>query len=155
MAASLAGDHAPRLVPIANRLVRRLAALGVPLGPNVLLTVRGRTSGLPHTFPVALMKTDGRLFIQSPYGQVQWVKNLRADGRATLTRSGKAEEVDAVEVTPEQAGPILQAAIAPYLRNRLGAAVSRVFVPLPPDASADDYVEHVRSHPMFELRPRA
>jgi hypothetical protein len=43
--------HAPWLVRAPNGLVRRLMRLGVPMGPNVPMTVRGRTSGLPRTAP--------------------------------------------------------------------------------------------------------
>ena len=57
---SVPGAHVPRIVPMFNGLVRRLMRAGLPMGPNVLLTVRGRTSGSPHTFPVALLSWDGR-----------------------------------------------------------------------------------------------
>jgi deazaflavin-dependent oxidoreductase (nitroreductase family) len=124
------------------------------MGPNVLLTVNGRISGLPRTFPVALMGSGGRLFVQSPYGEVNWVRNLRATSEGVLTRGRRRDEVDAVEVTPEVGGPILQDALAPYLKRRLTARFVRVFVPLGRDASVEEFVEHVRVHPMFELRPR-
>ena len=46
--------QAPALVRASNPLTRRLLRLGLPMGPNVLLTVRGRSSGLPRTAPVAV-----------------------------------------------------------------------------------------------------
>jgi len=146
--------RAPGIVGLFNPVVRRLLRLGVPLGPNALLTVRGRTSGLPRTFPIALLEHDGRLFIQSPYGDVNWVRNLRADGRAVLDRGGREQDVDAVELMPETAEPILRAALAPYHRNPLIAAFARLFIPLDADASVNEVIQHVRQHPMFELRPR-
>jgi deazaflavin-dependent oxidoreductase (nitroreductase family) len=144
--------HAPRIVTFMNPLVNRLARAGLRLGPNVLLTVRGRSSGLPRTFPVALMEADGRLYVQSPYGEVNWVRNLRANERAVLARNGKSEDVEAVEVAPEAAEPILRAVLAPYRRHRLTSAVARVFIPVDADASSDEYIAHARRHPMFELR---
>ena len=36
-------DRAPRLVSLFNPVSRRVLAAGVPLGPNALVTVRGRT----------------------------------------------------------------------------------------------------------------
>ncbi|TAL05614.1 MAG: deazaflavin-dependent nitroreductase, partial [Chloroflexota bacterium] len=39
--------QAPAFVRASNPLTRRMLRLGMPMGPNVLLTVRGRTSGLP------------------------------------------------------------------------------------------------------------
>ncbi len=126
----------------------------MPAGPNVLLTVTGRRTGLARTFPVALMQVDDRMFVQSPYGEVDWVRNLRVAGRATLIRHHRETPVDAVELTPQAGGPVLRQALAPYRRNRLVARFAQVFVPLGPDASLDDHVRHVQGHPMFELLPR-
>jgi deazaflavin-dependent oxidoreductase (nitroreductase family) len=144
----------PRIVPIFNGLAGRLMRAGLPMGPNVLLTVRGRTSGLPRTFPVALLGSAGRIYVQSPYGEVNWVRNLRAAGEGVLARGRRRDEVDAVELSPDEGGPILRDALAPYMRGRLTARFVRVFVPLGRHASVEDYIEHVRAHPMFELRPR-
>ena len=149
---TLAAAHAPRIVPLLNPLVRRLMDAGLPFGPNVLLTVRGRTSGLPRTFPVALMSAHGRMLVQSPYGEVHWVRNLRADGQAVLARGRRRDAVLAVELAPEEAGPLLREAVAPYLRHPLVAVFARLFVPLRRDAPVEAFVEHVRAHPMFELR---
>lgn len=143
----------PRLVPIFNPLVQRLMGAGLPFGPNVLLTVHGRKSGLDRTFPVALMETGGRLYVQSPYGEVNWVRNLRASGDAVLTREHRRIPVAAVELEPEVGGRVIRDAVAPYLRRRLTAAFMHIFVPLRRDASIEEYVAHVRRHPVFELRP--
>ena len=59
-----------------------LLAAGVPMGPDVLLTVRGRKSGLPQAAPVAICAPTDRHGVISPYGQINWVRNLRAAGRA-------------------------------------------------------------------------
>jgi deazaflavin-dependent oxidoreductase (nitroreductase family) len=134
-----------------NPLVRRLIGVGVPLGPNVLLTVRGRTSGLPRTFPVALLQAGARMLVQSPYGEPNWVHNLRADQRAVLVRGDRRDEVMAVELAPEIAGPLVREALAPFMRRRLTAAFARLFVPLGRDATIDEYVELTRRHPTFEL----
>ena len=37
-----------------------LLAAGVPMGPDVLLTVRGRKSGLPRATPAAICEPAGR-----------------------------------------------------------------------------------------------
>ena len=145
--------RAPRIVGALNPIVRRLMGAGVRLGPNALLTVRGRSSGLPRTFPIALMEAHGRLYVQSPYGDVNWVRNLRVDGRAVLARGSRHEVMEAIEVAPEAAEPILRAALAPYWRSRLSSAFARLFIPLRAEASRAEYIDHVRRHPVFELRP--
>jgi deazaflavin-dependent oxidoreductase (nitroreductase family) len=151
---TLPTSHVPRIVPMLNPLVRRLIGVGVPFGPNVLLTVRGRRSGLPRTFPVALMQAGGRLLVQSPYGEPNWVHNLRADPHAILVRGDRRDEVEAVELPPEIAAPLIRDAVAPYMRRRLTAALARLFIPVSRDASIDEYVELARRHPTFELRIR-
>ncbi len=143
--------HAPSLIGLANSLVRPLIGAGLPFGPNVLLTVRGRSSGLPRTFPVAILDLDGRRFVQSPFGEVNWVRNLRAAGEATLTRGRHAERVLATELSPEQAGPILRDALAPYLRSRLAARFARRFFAVQRDSDLAAYVAEAGRHPMFEL----
>lgn len=152
---ALNAPRVPALIPLLNPLIRRLLGAGLPFGPNVLLTVRGRTSGRPHTFPVAILELEGRRYVQSPFGQVNWVRNLRADGAATITRRGHHEAVEAVEMPPESAGPILRDALAPYVRWRVGAALVGRFFNLRADSTVADYVAEARRHPMFELRPRA
>jgi len=47
--------------------------------------VRGRTSGLPRTTPLAVIEVDGRRWVWSPWGEVHWVRNLRAAGRDVVT----------------------------------------------------------------------
>ena len=147
-------SRAPSFVSIVNPLIRRLVGAGMPFGPNVLLTVRGRTSGVARTFPVAIVELDDRRFVQSPFGEVNWVRNLRAAGEAVITKGRRSEAVEAVEVAPEDGGPILRDAFAPYLRSRVLAAVLGRFFKVGPASTPDDYVAEARRHPMFELRSR-
>ena len=143
-------------VGLLNPIIKRLLGAGLPFGPNVLMTVRGRKSGTPHTFPVAILASDGRRFVQSPFGDVNWVRNLRASGTAILTKGAHREEVDAIALEPEVAGTALREALAPYLRSRLTGIVVRHSFHVRADSSIEDYVELARSHPMFELTaPRA
>jgi deazaflavin-dependent oxidoreductase (nitroreductase family) len=141
----------PTLIPFLNPLIRRLVGAGLPFGPNVLLTVRGRTSGLSHTFPVAIIKLDGRRYVQSPFGEVNWVRNLREAGEAIVSKGRHREEVRAIEVAPEAGGPILRDALAPYLKSRLLAVVLGRFFHFRADSTLEDYVTEARRHPMFEL----
>jgi deazaflavin-dependent oxidoreductase (nitroreductase family) len=135
-------------------VIRRLLAVGLPFGPNVLLTVRGRTSGLPRTFPVAIIELDGLRFVQSPFGEVNWVRNLRAAGEAVVSKGRDRQAVEAIEIMPEAGGPILRDALAPYRRSRLLAPLLARFFGFRADSTLEDYVDAARRHPMFELRPR-
>ena len=79
-----------------------LLVAGVPLGFNALVTIRGRTSGLPRTTPIAVIDASGRRWVWAPWGEVHWVRNLRAAGRATVTVRGSSEEVRATELDASQ-----------------------------------------------------
>jgi deazaflavin-dependent oxidoreductase (nitroreductase family) len=147
--------RAPTIVAVFNPLVRRMIRAGLPLGPNVVLTVRGRSSGMPRSFPVAIMDVEGRQYIQSPYGEVNWVQNLRANPEAVLSRGSHQEPVEAIEVAPEDAVAILRAGVARYLRSRWLAPVARLFTGIRPDSTDEEILARARHHPMFELRPKA
>src|SRR5262249_26636610 len=85
-----------------NPVARFLLAIRVPLGPNGLITVRGRTSGRPRTTPVAIIELAGRRWVWAPWGDVQWVRNLRAAGRATVTVRRRTDDVRATELDPAE-----------------------------------------------------
>jgi len=89
---------APRWVTFFNPIAKTLLSIGVPLGYNALLTIRGRKSGAPRTTPIAIIDRDGRRWVWAPFGEVHWVQNLRAAGRATITVRGRTEEVRATEL---------------------------------------------------------
>jgi deazaflavin-dependent oxidoreductase (nitroreductase family) len=111
----------PGWVPYFNPIARFLLARGVPMGPDVLLTVRGRKSGLPHTTPVTVCENAGRRGLISPFGETDWVRNLRASGRATIWIGRRKEEVTAVELGLAEAGAFIRDVVAPHAhRTRFG-----------------------------------
>jgi deazaflavin-dependent oxidoreductase (nitroreductase family) len=89
---------APWWVTMFTPIAKPLLGAGVPLGFSGLVTIRGRKSGLLRTTPVAIIQSDGRRWIWAPWGEVHWVRNLRASGRATITVRGHDEEVIATEL---------------------------------------------------------
>ena len=78
-----AGTRVPFFVPLFNPIARRLLRVGLPLGPNALLTVTGRKTGQPRSTPVAVVDLGGRRWVIGTFGEVNWVRNLRAAGQAT------------------------------------------------------------------------
>ncbi len=139
----------PGLVTFTNGIVTRLGRLGLPLGPNTLITVRGRKSGAPRTTPVAIVRVGGRRWVQSPFGEVQWTRNLRAAGEATLSAGRRTERVAATPLSREEAAAFYGDILRPYLdRSFLTRVVGRrlgltVLVADPEAAAA--------THAVFEL----
>src|SRR5438067_5281374 len=86
-----------------NPFISLLLRLGIPMGTIYLLTTTGRRSGRPRTTPVSLVVDDGRRWLVSPYGAVGWARNVRASGRARLTRGRKSEEIRLTETPPTDA----------------------------------------------------
>jgi deazaflavin-dependent oxidoreductase (nitroreductase family) len=151
MAANVRSTHVPSWVPYFNRIARLLLAAGIPMGPDVLLTVRGRKSGLPRSTPVALCQYEGRRGLISPFGETDWVRNLRAAGRATISAGRRAEEVTAVELGPADAASFIRDVLAPQARQAwLGAWIVRHVDKI----DIENPVAAVAGRPMFELFPR-
>lgn len=142
----------PRWVPWFNRIARPLLAAGVPMGPDVLITVRGRRTGLPRTTPVTICEHLGRRGLISPFGEVNWVRNLRAAGLATITIGRRSEEVAAVELSPAEAAEFIRDVLAPRARqSRFGLwfvrHIDKIDIDRPDEAAA--------GRPVFELHQRS
>jgi deazaflavin-dependent oxidoreductase (nitroreductase family) len=142
--------RAPWWVPLFNPLTKVLLATGVPLGPNGLITIRGRKSGLARTTPVAIIEVGDRRWVWAPWGEVQWVRNLRAAGRATITVRRRTQEVTATELDPtERVG---------YFRDVLGPLARSIpfgvwFIRIADQVDLDHPVEAAEGRPVFELHP--
>src|ERR1700694_3894968 len=105
----------PFFVPLFNPIARRMLRGGVPLGPNALLTVRGRSSGLDPPTPVAARAIGGRGWLIAAFGDVNWARNLRATGVATLTVNRRPEPIGARELSKAAAGALFRGILAPYV----------------------------------------
>jgi deazaflavin-dependent oxidoreductase (nitroreductase family) len=132
-------------------LVRRLLRIGFPMGPNTLLTVRGRKSGQPRSAGVALVEIGGRRWVISAYGETQWVRNLRAAHEAELLVKGRAELVQAVELTPAEAADFFRDVVQPYVQS-LPLPVRWVGRLFTRDIFADP-AGTAAKRPVFELHP--
>jgi deazaflavin-dependent oxidoreductase (nitroreductase family) len=139
-----------RRLPFLNAISKRLLEAGVPLGFNGLLTVRGRKSGLPRTTPVAIIAASGRRWIWAPWGEVQWVRNLRAAGRATITVRRRTEEVSATELDPAQRIGYFRDVLAPLARS---IPFGVQFIRIADGVDLNHPVEAAEGRPVFELHP--
>ena len=120
-AASAAGAAPRNVLPwhvrAFSRILKALIEAGVPLGLNRLVTIRGRKSGLPRTAALAVLEVEGRRWVWAPWGDVQWVQNLRAAGDATIADRGRAENVRATELDPTQRIAFFCDVLGPFARS--------------------------------------
>ena len=148
MATQTRSTRVPAWAPYFNQIARRLLAAGVPIGPDVLLTVRGRKSGLPHSTPVTLCENAGRRGFISPFGETDWVRNLRVAGHATISVGRRAEEVTVVELSPADAADFIRDVVAPQARRtKLGGWIVRHIDKI----DIDHPVEAAQGRPVFEI----
>jgi len=143
----------PVFVHLGNILTLTLLRAGLPLvGPFIffgnypmyLLTVRGRKSGLPRTVALAIIERNGKRYVGSPYGIVDWVRNLRAAGEAVLTRRRRTETVTARELPKGEAALVLREEIK-------GGNPFGHYYGVTANSSLEEFERAVVTHPLFLL----
>ena len=108
--------------------------------PQIMLTVRGRKSGVPRTTPLLCAPHEGSFLIAgSNWGEPKlpvWVLNLRADPDAHISYRGRDIAVHARETAGEE-------------RERLWRVLNQTW------PNYDKYAERTdRLIPVFVLAPR-
>ncbi len=142
--------RAPSFVRFFNPVAQRVLRVGPLMGPNALLTVRGRKSGAPRTTPVALVDIGGRRWVIGTFGEVNWVRNLRAAGEATVTVGRKTQEMQARELGLEERIAFFRDVVGPYVRRlRIGGLLLSILGARDILANPAAAAEH---RPVFELR---
>ena len=108
---TVTGIRAPRWLKPVNRVYMVALRRGINVGKEhpVVLTVPGRTSGKPRSTPITPMQIDGHRYVVAVFPGADWVRNVRAADAATLTDGRHTEHVRMVELSPEQARPLLRA----------------------------------------------
>jgi deazaflavin-dependent oxidoreductase (nitroreductase family) len=132
-----------------NTIVTSLLRAGIKIGNMTLLTVRGRKTGQPRTTPVVIIEQDGQRWVSSPYGEVDWVRNLRTAREATLTRGRKIEQIVVHELSAKEAAVIL--------KQILGGAPSFLlkYYDVTPTAPLEEFEREAVRHPTFSIQGAA
>ena len=146
--------RAPAFIRRSNSLTGALLRLGLPMGPNLLMTIRGRTSGQPRTAPVAVPEIDGRRYVIGAYGDVHWVRNLRAAGEADLQARGRTEHVRAIELDQAQATRFFGETLPTFIRRLpwFGRGFARLLFGLVGPEVLADPARAAETRPVFEIR---
>ena len=143
-------ERLPRRVRFFSPILKFLLVAGMPLGFNRLITIRGRKSGLPRTTPLAVIVVGGRRWVWAPWGEVQWVRNLRAAGRATINMRRQKEEVSATELDLTERVEFFRDILGPLARS---IPFGAWFIRIVDGVDLNDPVEAAEGRCVFELRP--
>ena len=95
----------------ANKVFIRMSRLGLSFGGEspVVLTVPGRKSGRERSTPVTPMTVGGQEYVVAGFPVADWVANVRAAGEATVARGRNTRRVRMVELSADDARPLLRA----------------------------------------------
>jgi deazaflavin-dependent oxidoreductase (nitroreductase family) len=142
--------RAPLRVQLFGRILKFLLGHRVPLGPNRIVLIRGRKSGVLRPTPIAVLRVGGRMFVWAPWGEVNWVRNLRAARRATIMERSGQEDVTATELDAPQRVEFFRDILAPYARR---IPLGFMFVRLIDGVDLKHPVEIAKDRRVFELHP--
>jgi deazaflavin-dependent oxidoreductase (nitroreductase family) len=94
-----------------NKVFMFMLRLGLPIsgkeGP-IVLTVPGRKSGQPRSTPITPMYVGDLRYVVAGFPGADWERNARAADTATLTAGKKSETVRMVELSADEARPLLR-----------------------------------------------
>jgi hypothetical protein len=83
-------------------------------------------------------------YLVSPYGEVGWVRNVRADPEVALRHGSRQRKATLEEVGPELAAPVAAA----YYRRE---GFARPYMDVPPEPSVDDFRRAAHLFPVFRV----
>jgi deazaflavin-dependent oxidoreductase (nitroreductase family) len=130
-----------------NVFTRSLLALGISFNGSTLITVPGRKSGVPRSTPITMVNFQGQRYVQSPFGSVDWVRNLRAAGKATLSWGRRHETVTVTELRPEEAAPVIKSMLAH------APQMIRDYFDVTHESSLDEVARDAPNHAVFLVHP--
>ncbi|WP_255491909.1 MULTISPECIES: nitroreductase/quinone reductase family protein [unclassified Actinotalea] len=117
-------------------------------GRGVTLDVRGRTSGRVVSLPLVLVRHEGERYLVSMLGpDVQWLRNVRADGGRAVLHAPRPEPVLLTEVPAEDRAPILRR----YVELAPGG---RPHIPVPVGAPVEHFAAVAERHPVLRVDRR-
>ena len=144
--------RAPARTKVLNPITTTMMRLGIRPDPGMaLLTIRGRKTGRDRTIPVGVFDRDGHKYLVAAFGDVNWVRNLRAAGAATITQGKHTTSYAAEQVHGEEAALVLRDCLAAYLPSPLAGPMLRQRIAVDADAPLDVLAVEALRTPVFRL----
>ena len=128
-----------------NTWVKLWVRAGLPPRRYHLMTVPGRRSKRLRSTPVSVLAEGGQRWVVCPYGEREWVKNVRAAGQITLSRGlSRQKPMATEELNPHISAAVLRA----YYRSE---AITRKYFRAGADSSLAEFAAEAALHPVFRL----
>jgi deazaflavin-dependent oxidoreductase (nitroreductase family) len=144
--------RAPARTKVLNPITTTLMRLGVRPDPRMaLLTIRGHKTGRDRTVPMGVFDRDGHKYIVAAFGEVNWVRNLRAAEAATITQGERKATYAAEQVHGEEAALVLRDCLAAYLPSPLAGPMLRQRIAVTADAPLEVLAVEAQRTPVFRL----
>lgn len=113
-------------------------------GQQVILTTTGRKSGLSRSVPVSPLDIDGVGYLVSPYGDVNWVRNVRAHPEVRLQHGRNDRKVRLMELKTDNAAPFLHR----YWKEQ---RITRPYFEVGSNPETSDFAAEAAAHPVFRI----
>ncbi len=113
-------------------------------GQQVVLTTVGRKSGLDRPVPVSPLDIDGVGYLVSPYGDVNWVRNVRVNPEVHLRHGKGQRKVRLMELKPEKSAHLLHR----YWEEQ---RITRPYFDVPSNPEESDFTAEAVEHPVFRI----
>jgi deazaflavin-dependent oxidoreductase (nitroreductase family) len=113
-------------------------------GQQVVLTTTGRVSGSPHRVPVSPLDVKGIGYLVSPYGEMDWVRNVRANPNVNLREGKRSRDVTLAEVPPARCGDLL---FTYWTQEK----ITRPYFDVPAEPTKADFDSDAAGHPIFKI----
>jgi hypothetical protein len=93
------------------------------------------------------VENSGTRFLVAAFGEVNWVRNLRAAGSAHLTRRRRSEAIKVFELEAREAAPILKQ----FLSASQRVSFIKPYFRVTPHSSLADFEQEAAHHPVFRI----
>jgi hypothetical protein len=140
-----------RTIARVNRMVARLAVLGLTPKNTVALEVPGRTSGRLRRTSLVVAEHAGSRYLVSLAGESQWVRNVRANNSRASLRRLRSRPVRLVELPAQERPPVLTAYLSKRAYSKSPQFEAREFFGISPNASLEDLAEIAGRYPVFRI----
>ena len=139
----------PRGMLAVTQVPRWLLQRGLPMGPLALLETVGLRSGAVRQTPVVVLRAHGRRWLVAPFGEVAWLRNVRAGSPVRIGRGQRLESVTLSDAPAEVVPDLLRT-----YRRRFGAVpFVRAAFTAGGSAPVEAFAAEAHRHPALAIDP--